>query len=180
MHKHVYSDWLKVSEVIGSSCILPFGDIILVGSDNGIYNSIDGGLSWSHYTVDTSYPVITDLAKNDDHIFAGTYNGVYSSVDTGKTWKYLGPAFSILSVYAKDSIVFACIHGGSLYRSENNGQSWTLIDGNHYYSYLLHDNKIFTGTFTGIYVSLDNGLTWDFSALPSKITVSLSKNKAYP
>lgn len=143
INKNVYSNWLKVAEVSASSCILPLGDIILVGTNNGIYRSVDNGLSWSHYTVDNPYSVITDLSKNDDYIFAGTYNGVYSSADTGKTWSCLGPSYSILSVYAKDSIVFVCIHGGGLFRSENNGQSWTPIDGNHFYSYLLYNNKIF-------------------------------------
>ncbi len=179
MSKHVNSNWRKVEEVVGSSCILSFENIILVGSDNGIYRSFDNGSNWSHDPIDKQYPTITDLCKNENYIFAGTYNGVYTSTDTGKNWISLGPPVSILSVYAKDSIVLACMHGGGLYRSENNGQSWTEIDGNHYYSYLLHDNKIFAGTFTGIYVSIDNGLTWDFAALPNRITTSLSKNNSY-
>lgn len=179
MNKNVYPEWLKVADVNGSSCILPVGNIILVGSNNGIYRSTDDGLNWTNYTIDNNYPVVTDLTKNDDYIFAGTLNGVYSSADTGKTWSYLGPEFSILSVLAVDSVIFTCIQGGGLFRSENNGKSWVPIDGNHYYSYLLHDNKIFTGTFTGIYVSLDNGLTWGFAALPNQIITSLSKNDEY-
>ena len=179
MNKNVYPDWLKVQNVSGSSCILPVGNIILVGTNNGIYRSTDGGLSWTNYTVDYNYPVITDLTKNDIYIFAGTLNGVYSSADTGKTWSYLGPEFTILSVYAIDSTIFTCIQGGGLFRSENNGQTWSPIDGNHYYSYLLYNNKIFTGTFTGIYVSLNNGLTWDFAALQNQIVTSLSKNDKY-
>ena len=177
VNENLYPSWTEVEEVSGSSCILPFGDIILVGSDNGIYLSTDGSLSWSHYTVDTLYPVITDLAKNDDYIFAGTYNGVYASADTGKTWNHLGPEFAILSVFAKDSIVLACIQGGGLFQSENNGQIWTCIDGNHFYSYLVTDNKILAGTFTGIYESFDNGLSWKFVDLPSKITTSLAQNE---
>ncbi len=178
-YETVFPQWEKVTEVSGSSCILSLGDTILVGTNNGVYCSLDNGLHWSQYAVDTTYPIITDLVKNQDYIFAGTYNGVYASSDTGKTWISLGPPFSILSVYARDSVIFACIHGGGLYRSENNGQSWTFIDGNHFYSYLLYDNKIFTGTFTGIYVSRDYGLTWDFAALPNNIITSLSKNDTY-
>ena len=107
INQNVFSNWAKVAEVNGSSCILTFDDIILVGTDNGIYRSMDNGISWSHYTVDISYSVITDLSKNDDYIFAGTYNGVYSSADTGKTWICIGPSYTILSVYAKDSNIFA-------------------------------------------------------------------------
>ena len=179
MNKNVYPDWLKVQDVSGSSCILPAGNIILVGTNNGIYRSTDDGLSWKNYMVNYDYSVITDLTKNDNFIFAGTLNGVYSSADTGKTWSYLGPEFTILSVCAIDSIIFTCIQGGGLFRSENNGQTWSPIDGNHYYSYLLYNNKIFTGTFTGIYVSPNNGLTWDFAALPNQIITSLSKNDKY-
>jgi hypothetical protein len=178
-NNYLYSNWSKVSEVNGSSCILTFNDIILVGSNNGIYRSVDNGLSWSHYPVDSQYSVITDLSKNHDFIFAGTYYGVYSSADTGRTWNSLGPPYSILSVYAIGSTIFACIHGGGLFRSENNGQSWTPINGNSFYSYLLHENKIFGGTFSGIYVSIDNGFTWDLTGLPNKIITSLSKNDNY-
>jgi len=179
INNNVYSNWSKVAEVNGSSCILTFGDIILVGSNNGIYRSLDNGSNWLHFVVDNTYSAITDLSKNDEYIYAGTFNGVYSSVDTGKTWNGLGPAYSILSVYAKDSTVFACIHGGGLFRSGNYGQSWTPIDGNHFYSYMLHENKIFAGTFSGIYVSNDNGMNWDLTDLTNKIITSLSKNDKY-
>ena len=179
INENVYSNWVKIVEVTGSSCILTFEDIILVGTDNGIYHSMDNGISWSHYTVDISYSVITDLTKNDDYIFAGTFNGVYSSADTGEIWSCLGPSYSILSVYAKDFTIFACIHGGGLFRSENNGHSWTPIGGNHFYSYLVYNDKIFTGTFTGIYVSIDNGLNWNLAGLSNKIITSLSKNDKY-
>ena len=178
-NNYLYSNWTKVSEVNGSSCILTFNDIILVGSNNGIYRSIDNGFSWSHNLVDNQYSIITDLSKNDDLIFAGTYNGVYSSADTGKTWNSLGPSYSILSVYAIDSTIFACIHGGGLFRSENNGQSWTPINENYFYSYMLHENEIFGGTFSGIFVSIDNGFTWDLTGLTNKIITSLSKNDNY-
>jgi len=75
--------------------------------------------------------------------------------------------------------VFACIQGGGLFRSENNGELWTEIDGNHFYSYLVDDSKIFAGTFTGIYESVNDGLTWYQTGLPNKIISSISNNNNY-
>jgi len=179
LKQNLYSNWFKVNEIRNSNCILTFENVILVGTDNGIYRSTDNGLIWSHFTVDTSYPIITDLSKTDQYIFAGTFNGVYSSMDTGKTWQQLGPFYSILSVFAKDSMVLACIHGGGLFRSENNGKDWKPINGDHFYSYITHENKIFAGTFSGIYVSIDKGLNWILSGLPNRIVNSISKNGRY-
>lgn len=173
------TNWIKVPEVTGSSCILPIGDIILVGSNNGVYRSEDNGLSWSYFNIDNPNPGITGLAKNEDAIFAGTYNGVYVSADTGKTWNWTGPSYTILSVFANDSVVLACIHGGGLFRSENNGATWTPTDGGTFYSYMVHENKILAGTFSGIFESTDNGATWDFAGLPNKMVTSLSQNTRY-
>ncbi len=76
-------------------------------------------------------------------------------------------------------VVFACIHGGGLFRSKNNGEQWTGIDGNNFYYYLVDDSKILAGTFTGVFESTDYGLTWYQKALQNKITTSISKNDNY-
>ncbi|MEJ2616201.1 MAG: hypothetical protein P8Z35_14685 [Ignavibacteriaceae bacterium] len=158
---------------------MSFDNIIIVGSDNGVYCSSDNALTWTHYPVDYPSKNVTDLTRNNEYIFAATLGGVYSSADTGKTWKSLGLSYSVLSVYALDSVIFACIHGGGLFRSGNNGKQWTGIDGNNFYSYLVDNYKIFAGTFTGIFESTDNGLTWNQKALQNKITTSISKNDNY-
>jgi hypothetical protein len=167
----VHPQWKKINEVGKSSCILTFDDIVIVGTDNGIYRSTDEGESWTHFDLTSFNLTVTDLTKNDQYIFAGTYNGVYSSADTGKSWKRIGPDFTILSVFVIDSIILAGIHGG--------GKEWTWVEGSHFYSYIMDDGKIFAGTFDGIYTSIDSGFTWHGHSQNGRIVSSITRNEEY-
>jgi photosystem II stability/assembly factor-like uncharacterized protein len=179
LNQFIHPQWEKISEVGRSSCILTFDDIVIVGTDNGIYRSTDEGEGWVHFDLASFDLTVTDLTKNDKYIFAGTLNGIYSSPDTGKTWLRIGPDYSILSVYTLDSIILAGIQGGGLLYSNDYGENWTWVEGGHFYSYIMDEGKIFAGTFDGIYTSVDSGLTWQIYSQGGRIVSSVSRNEKY-
>jgi photosystem II stability/assembly factor-like uncharacterized protein len=179
----IFSQWQLLDD-IGNSYpldIIASGDSIYIASDSGLFRSTNNGLNWSHHLIDSIHTAVTSLAIHEQKIYAGTFIGVYVSPDYGETWEPFGlQQYSILSVFATNTIVLACIHGGGLFRTENNGINWQPIDGNHFYSFMTRNDKIFAGTFSGIQVSTDNGLSWNFcGGYIYQMVPSVSKNKRY-
>ncbi len=150
--------------------------------------STDGGSSWNaDSTGGTSFPPgieITSFASSGDEVFAETVeNGLYRSTDDGIDWSassngifgdtpvYGGPAFQGMTVFAA--------YGQNLFKSENNGDNWELIDNgmpadtSTGQSLTLMDFQesvlslaakgplLFAGTGgEGVYASTDRGITW--------------------
>ncbi|GJQ61398.1 MAG: hypothetical protein SCALA702_04510 [Melioribacteraceae bacterium] len=88
-------------------------------------------------------------------------------------WEKLNPpsraeVVEILSI--NDSIILAGTKRGSLFRSENSGQTWTPViygtnsSGNNGTRYILktHDGEILLNLMGALYSSTDNGLSWNY------------------
>lgn len=73
--------------------------------------------------------------------------------------------YRIRSMMAHGKYVFAGLYGyGEIYRSEDQGQSWKLMQsgvGKIVYKFGKAGETLFAGTLGGLYRSTDNGQTWD-------------------
>jgi len=128
--------YLTVSSIL----VLPTGRIV-IGTTKGIYASDDSGNTWTQIYNDTSNYKITALIRLDDGtILAGINKTVYQSSDNGQTWtsgqsfisniiKFSkGPAdtvFAIVAVYVKISGMANTTNYTYLYKSLDNGVTWT-------------------------------------------------------
>jgi photosystem II stability/assembly factor-like uncharacterized protein len=111
----------------------------------------------------------TCLFSTGASIFAGTNNGIIFSSDTGNTWTPKGlSGVSISNIVQKGNAIFAT--GGSpnseLYKSIDNGGSWTSLAANFPYPLKKYDvavtnNKVFVGTDSSAFYSNDDGNTWN-------------------
>ena len=143
------------------------------GGDRGLYMTTDGGETWEKTLGDDEWTGVTDVVadpRNPDLIYAATWQrhrtvaaymgsgpeaGIHRSRDGGKTWTKLTsglPSSNMgkigLAVSPQNpDVVYAAITlertTGGLWRSENQGASWTKMSntvsggtGPHYYQEL--------------------------------------------
>jgi photosystem II stability/assembly factor-like uncharacterized protein len=143
------------------------GTLIIAGADT-IYRSINEGKSWIPIPCNHSIMNLTSSPTGD--IFAGTpVDGVVRSTDDGVTWGNFYAGLTQFSMYAfafKDSgVVFTFSYGGAVYRSINNGESWTPIPitggyGDVYCLVAQSNGYLFAGTSFGAYCTSDDGDNW--------------------
>ena len=154
----------------------------------GIYKSSDKGNSWElfnkTYVRDIFFP-------NKDTILVGI-NGPFRgeimiSTDNGKSWDSTNCPINVNYFIKYNSLIFtggtaADEGGGGIYKSDNSGKSWKLCGllQNSIYCFVINNgNKLFAGTYTGIYFTQDEGKTWQVSLRDSVITSLMTDNKNY-
>src|SRR5216683_258885 len=148
----------------------PFGP----NAERGVFRTTDGGKTWDKVLYKNENTGAIDVAfdqQNPNILFAslwearrtpwtlssgGRGSGVYRSTDAGATWKRLeehglpkGPYGRIgLAVAANSGRVYAIVEAkeGGLYRSDDGGDSWNLVNGGHslyqrpwYYMHVIAD-----------------------------------------
>lgn len=172
--------------------------------ERGIFRTLDGGKTWEKvlYKDDKTGGIDVVFAPSNPNILfaalwqvhrtpyslvsGGPGSGLYKSIDGGTTWKHLegnGLPEGVLgrmgvSVSGADpNRVYALIEAekGGLYRSEDGGDHWTLVDDDHrfrqrawYFTHVFADPKSVDTVYvlnTGMFRSTDGGKT--FTLLPA-------------
>ncbi|MBE2256210.1 MAG: T9SS type A sorting domain-containing protein [Ignavibacteria bacterium] len=84
---------------------------------------------------------------------------------------------NILDMNNYNNTVYAITQGGGLFKSNNFGLNWIVINGNlptnSLYKIYSYNNKLFVSTYSGIYSSIDEGMNWVSSnnGIPSNTRV---------
>ena len=170
------------------------------GGQRGLYKTSNGGKTWEHVLKIDEWTGVTSLvidSRNPDKLYAAswqrqrtlpTYVGtgpgsaIHTSDDGGNTWRKLSKGLPEtdmgkigLAISSQNpDVVYAAIElnqrKGGLYRSENQGASWTKMSdavgggtGPHYYQEIFADphnfDRIFMASNYSQY-SEDGGKTW--------------------
>ena len=120
----------------------------MVGTDQGVYRTADGGASWAlmqGMAVLSTDPLA--LSADGGVLLAGAYrHGIHSTPDGGETWSPLGlqqmASHAVVDValspaYAADRTAFAVLGstvgiGAGVYRTTDGGGNWHLVYSTDY------------------------------------------------
>lgn len=139
---------------------------------NGVFLSNNNGATWSlqNNGLPSNFAGQSIFADGDT-LFSGGYYEVFYSVNNGSTWTARNTGFPpnarVQSFAKKGNTVFAGTNGYGLYKTTNNGLSWSLtgiggqqVPFSEVESVYVFDSKIYASFSGTLYVSSDNGATW--------------------
>ena len=161
--------WTHKSSGITSlmaQCSTVKGNTLYIGTQAGLFSSSDNGNTWNTVFINGSAvsPIIA-IASNSQSLFIirGDYgnNSLYKSNDDGGTWTELFPMGYYYSLGVQgDSVFFGS--GGYLYRSYDNGNSFSQLDPVFACLCFAFDGStMYTTDGTGgVYRSTDHGDNW--------------------
>lgn len=147
----------------------------------GLYQSTNGGTSWNKVSAVTDPYIHSLIMHTNGSIFLGA-GGVWRSTDGGTTWSKLTalPNVNTYTIAGRtDGSIFVGTLGSGVFRSTNNGESWTAVSNgipttgnnivNNISSIAFNSSGIYLATQSGVYRSTNNGDSWTTvnSGLPS-------------
>jgi photosystem II stability/assembly factor-like uncharacterized protein len=154
-------------------------DLLLAGTNRGIWRSDDGGDRWVLLDTKATPGLINveSLAvdpRNSDVIYAGTWYLPYKTTDGGKTWGITKTGIiddsDIFAIEIDDSspdhiIASAC---SGIYETRNAGGTWRKVNGipsqsRRTRSILQNPGRpdtIYAGTTEGFWMSTNGGTDW--------------------
>ena len=156
-----------------TKCLVTYYDTVFLATDENIFRTIDGGLSWTpdpylhnHY--------IKHILVHNGSLLASTYiQGVYQSTQ-GTQGEYLTGVFPSDVRYPyfmadNEEAMFIATYRRGVYRSFDNGTSWEPCNNGLNSDVLgiyCFNGKVFATVLgQGIMVSSDNGDSWTSSVL---------------
>jgi hypothetical protein len=121
-------------ENLNTRIILPRDSMLVLGTNNSIYKSVDYGATWelasNGFPITTQESNVTGLIFRGDSILVATYgNGIYCSVDFCGTWFPLNNGFTDLHrnglIINKKRIFTGTMYAGDgIYASDDEGETW--------------------------------------------------------
>jgi hypothetical protein len=163
------TSWVKSSGLTGSGLnvhtILVRDSVLLAGTDNRIYRSIDKGSTWGTFGTGIGSTQVYSLVRKDTVLFAGTTGLLYISTDGGSSWDAPGLVVpgNIRTLVVKGSRLFAGSGSNGVFRSTDNGSTWITINdgllGHAIYSLAVKDTNLFAATNRGVFRS-SNDSSW--------------------
>ena len=153
-------------------------NMLLVGTVNGIYRSMDAGETWTPLPTTANSPTkVESLAidpRNPDVIYAGTWYLPYKSTDGGQSWNIVkngiiddSDIFAIdIDQRNPDHVIASACSG--IYETRNAGGVWRKVQGipsqsRRTRAILQHPSMqdiVFAGTTEGFWRSTNGGDSW--------------------
>lgn len=174
-------------------------EVMVAGTLDGVYRSIDGGEHWSlispanHADIRNIESVAID-PRNPDVIYVGTWHLPWKTKDGGLTWTNIkqgiiddSDVFSIIIDPVEPSVVYASACSG-IYKSESAGALFRKVQGMPFSArrtrVLRQDpasrNIVYAGTTEGLWKTVDSGATWQRLSKPNLIINDVLIDPANP
>ncbi|CDM65461.1 VPS10 domain-containing protein [Pyrinomonas methylaliphatogenes] len=161
-------------------------DVIVAGTNNGVYRSDDAGETWTKLpTTGMTNTNIESLAidpRNDKVIYAGSWHLPFKTTDGGQTWRKINKgmiddsdifAISIDNRNPDHIIASAC---SGIYESKDAGETWHKVQGipsssRRTRDILQHPSRpeiVYAGTTEGFWRSTKGGADGSWTLMTSK------------
>ena len=135
--------WTQTNGPYGGTIIslhaTPEGILFAGTNGGGIFCSTDGGETWAPASEglrvyeNNMLPVIFALAQKGNTLYAGTNGNLFYSIDSGDSWQQLAHFQDEIGIsgiaFIGDTIYIGRHTEKSVFFSNDNGRSWTQIDG---------------------------------------------------
>ena len=103
-----------------------------VASVNGIYTSVDSGITWNNNGVLAAQWRSVASSADGSHLVAAVFGGgVYTNA--GTSWAVTGSGSAnwvSVASSANGGTLYAAVSGGAVWKSSNSGASWSAVTGN--------------------------------------------------
>ncbi len=145
---------------------------LLAGTDDGVWGSEDGGVSWRLLGLPgRSVTALTLDQGAAPRLYAGTGDGVYVSRDSGQSWvRGAGldaSVFALASGQYPDTLVYAGTFGRGVAWTADGGRTWSA-GGDSLASDIVfalatrrqEPGVVYAGTGRGLFVSRDRARQW--------------------
>lgn len=149
------------------SALIVRDSALLIGTNGGVYKSLDSGNHWNPLGNATLSQMVYSLLSVGNKIFAGTLNnGIYRSEDNGNSWvsSSSGITASVTAILT-DGVNLYAVTSNKLYKSTNGGQSWMPIVSPSFpqaygLTLMVNGQALYAGCNTGVYASYNGGDSW--------------------
>ncbi|MFZ1280562.1 MAG: T9SS type A sorting domain-containing protein, partial [Ignavibacteriaceae bacterium] len=169
-------NWNRLGFSSGVSSITAVDSSLFVGTSvNEIFRSDNNGANWIFINDDFINNIhgTINLKAYQNKVFAGVWyigapfpiGGIFSSTDNGYNWSNLGIFNKVSSIAFKDSFIFISDYWTGVFRTSDEGQSWTNVNNGLGTPYTItlgvSQDYLFACTLdSGVFVSSNNGDTW--------------------
>ena len=154
----------------GISHLAQSGNVLLASYDGyGIYRSTDGGATWTQTLSGGSPNFFTqELIANGDRVLVLAGESVFLSTDRGSAWEQLAGLLNapITGIAISNTHLFAFWRGKGIYRSADNGATWTSfnhplpIGDQHAVKLRFLGSTLYSSQLDTYWRSTDAGQTW--------------------
>jgi hypothetical protein len=153
----------------GLKCAASRGSIVVLGTEKGVYVSRDGGMNWAPSNAGLPVEMVflnvnsecgALSVKTNEYRGDGYDWGYYKSEDNGASWSMLGWVDREVDMHASIKLGGECLNASDAGLSyAAYGSTGTPLEG-PVYTLALTDRRLWAGTGTGAYFSVDKGATW--------------------
>jgi hypothetical protein len=163
----------NLSKVVLSIAATPNDELFAATEDKGIFYSKDAGNTWVDITPSSynkqEFPTEITYTPSGKLLITGNPNNTFISTDKGKTWKLtnngIEPTWSLYNPSeAKNGDLYMVSKQDALYKSTDGGNSWAVQNSpaeSVTAIYCASDGGIYKAGASAIYLSKDNGLTFN-------------------
>ncbi len=160
----------SAANVLNVTVATPSVPTLYVGTQNGVYYSIDDGTTWVGTNPPAGGSAISSVVALSTILYAGSINGtVYSSFNNGTTWSPIvspAPGYAVNALYVSANYkLYIASANGSIFICSLNGKNCTTTTppatGFAVNAIFVATNALYAASANGlVYYSNNNGVTW--------------------